>query len=124
MHDVRIDHRKGANRQLGGELALALQRVHAGIDHREGDIRLARANSLEVVDGTAGHLGCRLCVGQGFGQDIGEAAAKRIIHAAGAARHDGELPARLRARFGARKAERGQAGRQRRAQSKAFRKSQ
>ena len=61
---------------------------HAGVGHREADLGLAGVDELQVVDGAAGHLGGGRQAGDVFRQDVGHAAAHRVVDAAGAAGRD------------------------------------
>ena len=69
-----------------------VDRVGQRVGERERDVGLAVANQLEVVDRGRGDFRRRPDAGQALVQDLREAAAVRIVHAAGAARRDREEP--------------------------------
>ena len=69
-------------------LSCALRRFPRRVDHGERDFGLAGAEEFQVVDGAAGHLRGRLQAGNVLGQDVGHAAAHRVVDTAGAAGGD------------------------------------
>ena len=92
VHAVRIQHRQGPERHLVAlELVFAAIGLEAGVGHREADVGLAAADQLEVVDRAAGDLGRRLHAGHVLRQHRGDAAAHRVIDAAGAAGGDRDV---------------------------------
>ncbi len=92
VHAVGIEHRERAHVDLVAlELVLALEGVERGVDHGEGDLRLARADQLQVIDRAARHFGARLHAGQGLRQDVRQAAAERVVDAAGAPGRDRDV---------------------------------
>ena len=99
MHAVRVEHHQGADvDRIALELVVALERVERGVDHHHGDFALLGADQLEIVDRAAGDAGGRGVARHVFGQDVGHAAAERIVHAAGAAGGDGDGGLLLRQR--------------------------
>ncbi len=78
----------GGCRGASFERALARDRVRERVGQREGDIRAAVANELEIVDRGGGHFRARADVGQAFVQDFRNPAAVRVEHASGAAGGD------------------------------------
>src|SRR6185369_10479763 len=92
VHAVGVEDHERAQRHLVAlELVLAAVRVLAGVRHREGDVRLAAADELQVVDRAAGDLGGRLHAGDVLRQHRGDAAAHRVVDAAGAAGRDRDV---------------------------------
>ena len=89
MHAVGVqDHQRAQRHFVALELVLAAIGVLARVRHGESDVGLAGRNQLEVIDRTARHLGRRLHARNVFRQEIGEPAAERVVHAAGAAGRD------------------------------------
>ena len=85
---ARIEHSKRAQRD-GAELLEVVageDSILRGVGHREGEIRGALLQELEVVDRCRRHFGRGFDVRQTLGDYFGDAAAVRVVHAAGAAR--------------------------------------
>ena len=70
--------------------------IDGGVDLGEGDVGIARADQLHVVDRAAGDLGGGRDAGNLLGDDGAETAGQRIVDAAGAAGGDRELLGLLR----------------------------
>ena len=68
---------------------------HADVGHRERDFGLAGVDELQVVDRAAGDFGRGLQARDVLRQDVGHAAAQRVVHAAGAAGGDRDAVALL-----------------------------
>ena len=91
LHQVDVHDDQGPDRQLLGKLVPAVDGIDRGVDLGEGDVGIARADQLHVVERAAGHLGGRSDAGNLLGDDGAEAARQRIVDAAGAAGGNREL---------------------------------
>ena len=74
-----------------GNLSRPLSGIDGSVDLGEGDVGVAGADQLQVVERAAGHLGGRRDARNLLAEDGAEAAGERIVDAAGAAGGDGEL---------------------------------
>src|SRR5690606_40836048 len=91
VHVVRVDDRDSFERQLARKLALAVDRIPCGVDHRESDVRAARADELKVIDGATCDFGRRRHTFQLMRDDVTETAAVWVVNANGAPSCDRQL---------------------------------
>ncbi len=89
MHAVGVDDQERLQRNLAAlELVFTLVSIQRCVSHGEAKLALSRADELEVVHGAAGDFGRRLHARQVLREHVGDRAAERIVHAAGAAGSD------------------------------------
>ena len=91
VHVVGVHDHQRRDRQLGWKLVLAVDGVPGRVHLGEANVGLAGADELQVGDRAAGDLGRRRDARNLLAEDVAEAAAERIVDAAGAAGGDRKL---------------------------------